>query len=168
VALPFVVALAAVTPVAWAGTAASAAAPRQVAASGSFGCKTDTIASVWTDAGTYTATEKTCVEATGDGWVRAHGVTRCYRSGQPFRCHSIYGFNVHTHLWVGNTLVARTAPGDDECFNCFENSHYSQNVCVSGGPATWQAREENLGVTWVPGVSSSLHRHTSKWVEVGC
>lgn len=135
------------------------------------GCRTDTIASKVINGLTYTATERTCVETLAGQFgpdVRAHGVTRCYRSGSPWNCLSINGDSVHTHLWRDGFLFAYTAPGDADCSNCQENSHYSESVSCSGASYRYVAKEENLRVAWVAGQVSDLHTHTSDPADFHC
>jgi hypothetical protein len=129
---------------------------------GSYGCKTDTIAATQIKGVTYTATEKTCVEIHPNGRIRAHGVTKCYRAGSPYRCHTINGSSVHTHLWFKGELLALTEPGDADCNDCYENSHYSvMKYCLGQVSGGFQAKEENLRVAWAPGIISGLHTHQS-------
>ena len=99
-----------------------------VAAAGSYGCATDTIASTKIKGVTYTATEKTCVEILSNFTIRTHGVTRCYRSGAPFKCLIINGDSVIVVLWIDGAVSAGTREGDQDCSNCQENSHYSTTV----------------------------------------
>jgi hypothetical protein len=145
------------------GNPASAAISPQ----GSYGCKTDTIAAEVINGLTYTATEKTCVEIVAGPAARTHGVTRCYRSGSPFNCLIINGDTVGVLLWYAMS-VARTAPGDTDCSNCFENSHYSQTKRCVDQPETFQGSEDNLRVAWVSGHISSLHTHASFAVTLRC
>jgi hypothetical protein len=153
------------------GSAASASsgAVLQTDPVGSYGCKTDTIAAKVINGRTYTATEKTCVEIIPGALIRAHGVTRCYRSGSPWNCLIINGDSVHTHLWVNGQLLAGTLAGDTDCSNCHENSHYSKYLqCFDGRVERFQAKEENLRVAWVSGHVSDLAGHTSHPVDLNC
>jgi hypothetical protein len=147
---------------------ASSASVLQVDPVGSYGCKTDTIAAEVINGLTYTATEKTCVEIIPTPYIRAHGVTRCYRSGSPWNCLIINGDSVHTHLWVKGHLTAYTALGDQDCSNCQENSHYSEPLTCDGTLYTYLAKEENLRVAWVSGHVSGLKVHNSNPVDVRC
>jgi hypothetical protein len=159
-------ALVAVLTVAVPGTASA-----ETTSPGSYGCATDTIAATKINGLTYTATEKTCVEifiSNGVSRVRTHGVTRCYRSGSPFDCLIINGDSVITHLWINGVLVDGTAPGDTDCSNCHENSHYSEADFCIDLVESFQGREANLRVAWVSGVISDLKTHNSFPVNLRC
>jgi hypothetical protein len=123
--------------------------------------------------GPYYATEKTCVEVNG-GKFRAHGVTRCWKSGVLYPCYSINGNTAVTHLYMDDPVipndvqpprvVAGTAPGDDDCTDCKENSHYSVLWCSGVGHTVFlQGREDNLRVAFKNGVISKDHTHSSPW-----
>jgi hypothetical protein len=126
--------------------------------------------------GPYYATEKTCVEVNG-GKFRAHGVTRCWKSGVLYPCYSINGDTVVTHLYLDDPavpndvlppqVVAGTQGGDDDCRDCKENSHYSVLYCNNGfGSSVYlQGREDNLRVAFQNGVISIDHKHASPWTS---
>ena len=126
--------------------------------------------------GPYYATEKTCVEVNG-GKFRAHGVTRCWKSGVLYPCYSINGDTVVTHLYLDDPVipndvqppqvVAGTRLDDADCRDCKENSHYSVLYCNSGFGHTvfLQGREDNLRVAFQNGVISIDHKHSSPWTS---
>jgi hypothetical protein len=141
-------------PVSSSGSPASGvrhATSRDAAVATSFGCREDRVAAI----PGYYATEKTCVEY-GGGGIRAHSVTRCWRDGgTKVECKIINGDTVIAQLWWGDGVIAGTAPGDNDCGPCFENSHYSQAWCPAR-PQTKQAKRRVgvvlLGTSWkLPG-----------------
>jgi len=109
------------------------------------------------------------VEILSNFTIRTHGVTRCYRSGAPFKCLIINGDSVIVVLWIDGAVSAGTREGDQDCSNCQENSHYSTTVpCLAGKQETFRGDEANLRVAWASGVISGLHSHSSNSVTLNC
>jgi hypothetical protein len=133
----------------------------------SFGCKEDTVAAT----PGYYATEKTCVEkrTISPRYMRTHSVTRCKGSGGvAVRCQKINGNTVGAGLYytsgTGDQLYAGTVAGDQDCFNCTENSHYSVGRCTNTAGFNWFGHITEIRVIFPNGVLSSTHTHNSSLV----